>query len=60
MSCAVGLAAVLAALLFHFRVELGETLAFALGVFRAIQFGVGFGQVEVDFGAARVDLRSQL
>ena len=60
MGGAVGLAAVFAALLFDLGVEFGETLAFALGFIGTIEFGVDFGEIEMNFGAGGIDLGGSL
>ena len=57
---AVGLTAVFAALFFDSGVELCEAVAFALGVVGAAQLGVSFGEIEMHFRAAGVNLRGGL
>ena len=55
MCSAIGLAALVAALLFDFVVEAGEGGAFTFGIFAPIEFGVGFGEIEVHLRAARIE-----
>ena len=60
MGRAVGLAALVAALVFDFCVEAGKGGAFALGIFATIELGVGFSEIEMHFRAAGIEAGSRL
>lgn len=56
MGGAVGLAALVAALVFNFRIKSSKGGAFAFGIFAAIELGVSFGEIEMHFGTAGIEV----
>jgi len=60
MGGSVGLTALAGTLFFDLFIQAGEECALAGSVFLAIEPGVGFGKIEMHFGAPGIELGSGL
>ena len=60
MRCAVSLATVTTALFFYFFVQVSELGSFVGGILWPVELGIRLGEVEMNFGAAGIELCGNL